>query len=96
MIILLYRLGQTERELYISQLLGDSENESLSPENSEDDDWFPAIVSAVDFSDHEDNGELEVEICDDEIEQEQDEDRQSEVEEGNVSENEARFIAKGI
>lgn len=45
----------------MKQLLGDSDDESLAPSDSDDEDWFPAQapVPAVDGSGSEENGDNE-------------------------------------
>jgi len=54
-------LNNSERDTYLKQLLDDSDDESLVPSDSDDEDWFPAQAAAlaVDISDSEESGDNE-------------------------------------
>lgn len=56
-----FRSSNFEQYTYLKQLLGDSDDESLAPSDSDDEDWFPAQAPppTVDASGSEENGDNE-------------------------------------
>lgn len=95
-----FRLSHSEQNIYLKQLLGNSDDDkSLGPSDSDDEDWFPVENPAVDVSDSEENddksgeqegqGQVVAENSDGEIEKEQ-ETQESETE--SEAEDEARGI----